>query len=297
MKYKKSLGENVFDTFNLLIMIFVFIVTLYPFVYVISYSLSESSKIVGGLMLWPSGFTLKNYIASFQISTIPRGVLISISRTVLGTAVMIFFNSMAAYALSRENVPLIPFFRKYFVFTMFFSGGLIPTYLLIKDLGMTGSYWVYIIPNIVWVFNMILIRTYIENLPEELRDAAVVDGANDMVLFFRILFPLMTPVLAAVGLFAAIWHWNAYIDTAIYNSMSPKLFSLQYVLYSFISSVRNISLDDLRSSNAAEIFSNRLQRKGLNMAVTVITVIPIACIYPLIRKHFASGLLIGSIKG
>ena len=296
MKYKKSMGEHIFDCFNALLMLCVFIIMLYPFIYILSYSLSSPSKMTGGLLMIPKGFTLQYYVMVFRIKRILNGIFISVSRTVLVTALMIFFSSMAAYVLSRREVPGRPFFNKFFIFTMYFSGGLIPTYLVFRGLGLTNSYLVYIFPNIISVFNMILIRTYIESLPDELHDAAVVDGANDYVLFFRVLFPLLTPIIATVGLFTAIGQWNSYIDTAIYNPMRQELFSLQYILYSFLSSVQRLTPEDMQSLGT-DVMANLISRKGLNMAITVVTILPIACVYPFIRKYFASGLLIGSIKG
>jgi len=291
---KRYFGERVFDSFNVIIMIFIFIIMLYPFVYIISYSLSDPFKMKGGFIITPAGLNLSNYVACFKIRDILNGLFISVSRTIIGTVLMIFFNSMAAYSISRNDMLFVKFFRRYFVFTMYFSGGLIPVYLVMKSLHLTNSFWVYIIPSIVAVFNMVLIRIYIESLPIELQDAAIVDGANDFVLFHKVIFPLCRPVIAAVALFTAIGHWNAYLDTAIYNSMRRDLYSLQYVLYNFLSTTQRLQLEDFQFMQDTRV---RLESKGLNMAITVITIFPIACVYPFAKKHFASGLLIGSIKG
>jgi putative aldouronate transport system permease protein len=292
MRKELSAKDIIFDTFNVLFMIAVFIIMLYPFIYILSYSLSEPSKVNEGLLLFPVGFNISAYRACFKLRDVANGFAISFARTIIGPSLMIFFTSMAAYAISREDMLFVKFFRKYFIFTMYFSGGLIPMYLLMKTLRLTNSFWVYIIPSIISVFNMVLIRAYIENLPKELEDAAVIDGANEVVLFFRILLPLCKPVIAAVTLFACIGHWNSYIDTQLYNSMKRELYTLQYVLYNYLASTSNLRLEELQQYDSV----SRMTPKTIRMAITVITIVPIACVYPFLQGYFTSGLLIGSIK-
>jgi putative aldouronate transport system permease protein len=165
--------------------------------------------------------------------------------------------------------------------------------MLNRALGLTGSFWVYILPGAVSVFNMILIKTYIESLPKELEESARIDGANDMYLFFRIVFPLSMPVLAAVSLFSGIGQWNAFVDTQFYNAMNPELFPLQYVLYNSLQSITSFEMYMQESQQVVV----HLTPQSLKLAMTVLTVIPIMIAYPFLQKFFIKGLLIGSIKG
>jgi putative aldouronate transport system permease protein len=275
----------------MVLMVILIIFMIYPFLYILSYSFSEPVKITGGLMLWPKGFTLDSYLAVFEQPSLLRAIFISVSRTVLGPVVMIVVTSMAAYVLTRDDLIGVKFLRKFFVFTMYISSGLIPMYLLIKAVGLMGTFWVYIIPAAVSVFNMILIKTYIESLPKSLEEAAMIDGANDLVLYWKVIFPICTPVIAAVVLFTSVEQWNAFIDTQIYNVMNPENHTLQYLLYQTVSGAA--SLEEAKQSQKAVNFTPQT----IKMAITIITVLPIACVYPFLQKHFAKGLLIGSIKG
>ncbi|MDR1566396.1 MAG: carbohydrate ABC transporter permease [Treponema sp.] len=218
--------------------------------------------------------------------------LISVSRSVLGSSGMLIISGMAGYALSRHNLPWGKFFRLFFLFTMYFSGGIIPTYLLYKNLHLMNSFWVYIIPGLAAPFNMFLIKTYIEAIPRDLEEATLVDGGTEIDAYFRVLLPLCMPVNAAVFLFACIGHWNSYIDTQLYNAMSRNLYTLQYVLYNTLASQLSRSLEEAKQM----VNANMVSTQSLKMAITVVTIVPVMCVYPFLRKYFVSGLLVGSIK-
>lgn len=294
--YKSSQGDRVFDLVNYTLMVFVFVVMVFPFLHLINYSVSNPSFVSGKFLFIPKQFNLDAYEAIFANPDVWNGIYISIARTVIGTFVMAIVTSMAAYVITREDLVGIKFFRKYFVFTMYFSGGIIPMYILIKSLGLVGSFWVYVIPSAVSVFNMILIKTYIEGIPKELEESALIDGANDAYLFIRIILPICIPVMAAVSLFAGIGQWNAFIDTQFYNAMNPELFPLQYVLYNSFQSIT--SVEQFTTGSAADAEKYRmLTPQSLKIAMTVITVLPIMIVYPFLQKYFMKGLLLGSVKG
>ncbi|MFB6366813.1 carbohydrate ABC transporter permease [Paenibacillus elgii] len=286
--------DRLFDAGNYVLMAFVGILMFFPFLYIISYSLSEPSKLPQGLLVLPAGFTLDAYARAFEDPAIFHSILISVGRTILGPVVMIFVTSMAAYCLTRDDFIAVRFWRKFFVFTMYFSSGLIPLYVLIVQLNLSKSFWVYIVTTAVSVFNMILIKTFIESLPDSLEEAAVVDGANDLTVFWRIIFPLCLPVLAAVVLFSAVGQWNSFIDTQLYNAMNPELFTLQYVLYQTLSTANNATLMQSGALNASV---NTVTPESLKMAITMITVLPIMLVYPFLQRYFISGMLVGSVKG
>lgn len=288
---KRWQSSLLFDAANYLFMLALIFIIFYPFLYIVSYSLSTPSRLPEGLLFWPAGFSADSYRAALENPDMLHGILVSALRTVIGPLVMVAVTSMVAYALTRQDLVGVKFFRKFFVLTMYFSSGLIPMYILAQTLHLTGSFWVYILPEAVVIFYMILIKTYIESLPRELEESALIDGANDLYLYWRIIFPVCAPVMAAVTLFAAVQQWNSFIDTEIYNAMSPENHTLQYLLYLTVSAQ---SGSDQQMQNE---FANQVTPQTLKMAVTVITVLPIALVYPMLQRFFTKGLLIGSIKG
>lgn len=290
---RRTVTGTVFDSLNTLLMLLIFVIMVYPFYYILSYSLSTPSQIRDGFMLFPAGFTLHSYRACLANPDIGLSLLVSIARTVLGPALMVLVTSMAAFALARDEVVGRKFFNKYFIFTMYFSGGLIPVYMVIKFLHLTNSFWVYILPLLSNAFYFVLVRTYIESIPKSLEEAALIDGANYITTFFRVIFPVCAPVIAAIVLFSCVFHWNSFIDNQLYNSMNRKLFTMQYVLYNFLAA------SQVSSAEVAQMMgpTSDTNPETLKMAITMITVVPILCVYPVLQKYFTSGLMIGSVKG
>lgn len=290
---KNKLLDGLFDFFNTFLMLGVLLLTVYPFLYIVLYSISDASKISNGLMILPTGFSLDSYVAVFKTASIISAFFISVLRSTIGPACTIFISSMVAYVLSRDDLAGRKFFTKFFIFTMYFNSGLIPMYLLMKNLGLTGSFLVYIIPGMVSVFNMIIIKTNIEGIPDSLEESAIIDGANDIVVFFRIVFPLCKPVIAAILLFECIGQWNAFMDTMLYNAEVKELHTLQYVLTNFMAN-QSSSIEQLKLKAQG---SMNITSSSAKMAVTVITVLPIIFVYPLLQKYFIKGLFIGAVKG
>ena len=296
IKRPVTFGGVVFDILNSLLMIVIFVIMLYPFLYVFSYSFSTPAKITNPLLLFPKGFTLKAYNTLFADEDFFHSVIVSVERTVLGPFLMLLVCGMGSYALSRQNLVFGKFFRMLIFFTMYFSAGIIPQYLLIKNLGLTRSFWVYILPNVAVAYNVVLIRTYIENLPRELEEAVQIDGGNEVQAYFYVIFWICTPINATVILFSAISHWNSYIDTQLYNAMSTHLYTLQYYLYQCLQANVSQSLQEAVSQGAGGGMTARINTQTLKMAITVVTVFPIMCVYPFISRYFVSGLLVGSVK-
>lgn len=293
VKYKLSAGEYIFSIFVALVMIFITVVCLYPFIYILVYSLSTSGKVGTGLLIFPKGFTFDSYRLMFTaVDEIPHAMLISVLRSVIQPVFAIFVTAMGSYVLTRRDLLFRGFWVKYITITMYFSSGMIPTYILMNNLKLVGTFWIYILPAVFSVFNMLLIKTYMEGLPASLEESAVIDGANDFVQFFHIVFPLCKPVLAAIFLFECVGQWNSYSDTMIYNSNKPEFHTLQYVLMKFIQASSS-NLEEARKK--AQMVS--INTTSLKMALTVITVIPILFVYPFLQKYFAKGILIGAIKG
>ncbi len=292
IKHKATVGSVVFDSVVMAIMVVVTLVSLYPFLYIVFYSLSNSGLIGKGLLLYPKGFNFDAYRLMLQVEKIPHALLISVLRSTIGPAGCIIVSSLAAFALTHRDLMGRSFIVKFLTITMYFSSGMIPMYILMNTLRLSGTFWVYIIPGLFGVYDMILIKTYMESLPVALEESAMIDGASDFTVLFRIILPLSKPVLSAILLFNCVGQWNAYADTMIYNDTQTELHTLSYVLMNFIQTSTS-SVESARQKAHLQTINTT----SLKMAMTVITVIPIMCVYPFLQKHFAQGLLIGSIKG
>lgn len=282
---------SAFDVVNGLIMLLITITMIYPFWYVLCYSLSDMGMTGGSqLLLWPRGFSLDSYQVAFSNATIVHGFLISVARSVIGPFLMLVVSCMAAFALSKNDLIGIKWIRRFLFFSMYVSAGLLPGYILIRTLGLTGTFWVYVLPGVANVFNIVLIRAYMETLPAGLEESAMIDGATYSTVFLRIVLPLCVPVIAAVTLYACVGQWNSYIDAQLYNYRNPELYPVQYILYNYIA----VKAPTKEASAAAHGLITTAH--SLRMSVTVITTLPILLVYPFLQKYFASGLLVGAIK-
>lgn len=276
-------------------MLLVMVVTLYPFLNTIAVSFNNGlDTIRGGIYLWPREWTLQNYVSVFQNPNLTQAAFISVARTVVGTVVQLFCTAMLAYVLSRKEYMFNKLVTTLFVVTMYFSGGLIPGYMLIKQVGLLNSFWVYIIPGLIGVFNMIVIRTYIQGLSEGLIESAKMDGAGDFRIFMRIVLPLSKPVLATVALFIAVGQWNSWFDSMLYTAGNRNLTTLQYELMKLLSSATSqggtVNVDSYKN------VTNMVTPVSIRAAITVVTAMPIVLLYPFLQKYFVTGLTIGGVK-
>lgn len=285
-----SVGDRVFDICNMIFMIIFMFSCLYPFYYIFIYSISNPTLAAKGVLFWPIAPTLTNYIAVASIKGISKAVLVSIARTVIGSALMVFCSSLLGYLVSREAMPMRKVIYRFFVITMYFSAGLIPVFILFKTLGLYNSFFVYIIPGAVAVFNMILVKTSIEQLPASLEESAKLDGAGYFVIFVKIIFPLSIPIIATIALFGAVGQWNSWSDTLIFTT-NRDLRSLQYVLYEMLKEASNIAKDALEGKKI------RTTPAAVKMTVTMVVTVPILLVYPFLQRYFVKGIMIGAIKG
>lgn len=292
MKKKIYPGAIIFDGINMLLMFIFAAIAAYPFIFVVFYAFSDPSRVRMEFLFAPKGLSISSFVTVFKNANILQAAAVSIGRSTLGPGLTVIVTSMAAYALTRKELLYRKFLLKYIVFTMYFTSGMIPLYILIKKLHLTGTFWVYILPLIVNVFCLIITKAFIEGIPKSLEESALIDGANDIVIFFRIIFPLCKPVIAAVLLFTAVQHWNMFFDTMIYNAQASHYHTLQYVLVNFISS-RISTLRQVTEMGGAV----HAPTMSLKMAITVITIFPILLVYPILQKHFVKGLFIGAVKG
>ncbi|MBW5447172.1 ABC transporter permease subunit [Cohnella sp. CFH 77786] len=292
---QKNISDRIFDTCLYVVMTIVLIVTLYPFLNVLAISLNDSMDTVkGGLTIWPRQFTLKNYETIFKFEGLVIGFRNSVIRTVLGAIIGVLTASMVAYTLSRREFQARRLFSVLFALTLYFSGGLIPGYLLIRNLGLIGTFWVYIIPSILGVFNVFVIRSYIDGLPNALQESAKIDGANDFTIFWRIILPLCQPVLATIALFVAVGHWNSWFDTYLYNAQKPQNTTLQYELIKVLQSTQSATDYRFNSNNQQSMAA--VSPDSIKMAITMVVTTPILLVYPFLQKYFVKGITLGAVK-
>lgn len=293
-KQKTSGADKAFDVIILVFLTLALIVTLYPMVLVVSSSFSSSAAVLAGkVWLFPIGFNTLGYKAVFRNPRIWTGYLNTVFYTVVGTLVNMVLTVMAAYPLSRKDFTPRRVVMLLFTFTMFFSGGMIPNYILVSRLGMMNTRWAIIIPSALGVFNMIMVRTYfISNFPDELLEAAQLDGCTDVYYLLKIVIPLSKPILAVVTLYYAVGHWNEYFNAFMYLS-NPKLQPLQIVLRSILlqNSV-DTGMIDLSDMVEREALKNLLK-----YALIVVASVPVLAMYPFVQKFFVKGVMIGSVKG
>lgn len=288
---KKKLKIEAFDIVLLILFGIILVITLYPFLNVLAISFNDATDTMRNInFLIPRIFTLENYKYVFTENDILSPFLISVARTLVGTVVSLFCTSMLAYVLSRKDFYFNKLFTVMFVLTMYVSGGLIPEYLLIKrTLGLGNNFLVYIIPGVIWVYNVILVRSYMEGIPYALQEAALIDGANDLYIWARLMFPLSKPVNATVALFYAVGQWNSFMDTYLY---AQNLQTLQYRLY-IIMNQATMKIDPHSTSATT---AKAITPLAVRMAVTIIATVPILVVYPFLQKYFVGGMTLGAVK-
>ena len=279
-----------FDIVNFIWMTLFCLMCIYPIFYVFIGSFNQGADYAkGGVYLLPRLLTFENYKIVLKDPDLWHSYMITFLRTAIGTISALVFTSVVAYAMSRNNLRGKKVFHWINLFTMFFGGGLVPFFLIIKSVGLYDSFWVYIIPAMYSVYNMIVISTFFKSISNELHEAAVIDGAGEFRIWWQIYMPLSKPVLATVALWLAVGHWNSYIDTMIYTS-SKNLHSLQYYLYKVITA-------STLTEGMPESMLQRVSSQTLSLAAIIISIIPVLFFFPFIRKNFQSGIMVGSLKG
>ncbi|MDF2927741.1 MAG: sugar transporter permease [Paenibacillaceae bacterium] len=291
---RRSIGENIFQIVNIVFMLFMIVVTLYPFLYVIFSSLSDSKQLLShtGALLMPKGFSFNAYAMVFKNPNIMTGYMNTLIIVVAGTLLNLFMTSLGAYVLSRKGVPWTRPVMLLIIFTMFFSGGLIPSYLLINNwLGLGNSLLALLIPGMISTWNLIILRTSFESIPESLVESAWIDGAHDFTILFRIVIPLSLPVMAVMVLFYGVGHWNAWFNAMIYLR-ERNLFPLQLILREILIQNSTAYMSGETSMEDAEAVG-----ESIKYATIIVATLPILAVYPFLQKYFVKGVMIGSIKG
>lgn len=292
MSIKQSKGSRIFDGVNLLLLLAFALITVIPFIYVIAGSFATQKELLQrGFILFPTEFSLDAYKYIFSTQTLVRSLLVTVYITVAGTLINIFFTCLMAYPLARKDMDFRKPILLLVVFSMLFSGGMIPTFLVVKQLGMIDSYWSLLIPGAISAFNLIIIRNFFQQLPDGLEESAKIDGCNDLGIFLRIVLPLSMPAIATFSLFYAVGHWNTFFNAVLYINDNTK-WPIQVLLRQIVI----LASGGIGDSTAMES-EIPPPDQAVKMAVIVVSTLPILLVYPFLQKHFAKGVLLGSVKG
>lgn len=292
MSLKKSTGESVFDIANNVLMLFMIIITLYPLLYILFASLSDPLRVMQGqkIIFGPNGFSTAAYKAVFQNPSILSGFKNTIMYVCVGTSINMILTILGAYALSKKGLYGRKLFMFIIVFTMFFSGGLVPTYLLVKSLAFTNTIWAIVLPNAISTFNLIIVRTSFHSISDSISESARMDGANDFIILFLLYVPISIPVIAVIILYYAVGHWNSWFGASIYLK-SRELYPIQLILREIL--VLN-NTDNMMIGAAAP----DVQQIGqtIKYSTIIVSTVPILVIYPFLQKYFVKGIMVGSLK-
>ena len=294
---RRTTGEKIYNVFNIFVLSMFTLICVYPFYYLIINSFSDNNAAAAGeVMWWFKGFHLQNYKDVLGLDGLATAAWISVARTVIGTVLTVLASAYLGFMFTQQKMWARSFWYRFVVITMYFNAGLIPMFITMKNLHLTNNFWVYILPAVVQPFNIILVKTYIESIPASLQEAAEVDGAGTLTVFYKIVLPMCTPILATVGIFSAVNQWNSFQDTLIYMTDS-KLYSLQYLLYTYINQAS--ALANSVKANAANVsaLASAATPTSIRMTVSVIVVLPIMFTYPFFQRFFVKGMMLGAVKG
>jgi len=299
--FRLSAGSIIFDIINYTVFALFTLICIYPFYYLIINTISANNLSENGFINFlPKDIHFNNYIEVLKLKGLGQAAVISLMRTALGTVLTVIASAYLGFMFIQKKMWKRKLWYRYMVITMYFNAGLIPTFITMHLLGLTNNFLVYIIPVIVQPFYIILVKTYLESIPDSLQQAAEIDGAGILRIFVQIMLPLSLPILATIAIFSAVGQWNSFQDTLIYIT-DQKLYSLQYVLYQYINQSNSLALlirtSTITSSEAMMALATKQTPTSVRMTVSIIVVLPILLIYPMFQRFFIKGIMIGSIKG
>ncbi len=298
-KYKLTTGDVIFNILNYGFFGIFTLSCIFPFYYIFINTISSRSAVArGDVLFYPIGLTIKNYLDILKVDDVFQAFGVSVARTLLGTALMVLATGFIGYLVTKEEMWHRKFWYRFLIITMYFNAGIIPWYMNMNMLGLTDHFVAYIIPGIVAPYNIILVKTYIESIPGELEESAFMDGAGYLTVFWKIVWPLSRPILATIAIFGAVGHWNSFTDSLILMQNTPKLYTLQHLLYNYLNQATNIgaamnSGDSAAVAAAAEMLNNKV----IKYTVAMTSIIPILLVYPFMQRYFEKGIMLGAVKG
>lgn len=299
-KMKTSTGDKIIGVITYVVYSLFAFVCAYPFYYIFINTLSANNLSERGkVVLWIKGFHLKNYSSVLKIPDLFQALRVSVARTVVGTTLTVIIAAFLGYMFTRDSLWKRKFWYRFVVATMYFNAGIIPWYITMRNLGLTNNFWGYIFPVAVTPFYIVLCKTFVENVPKELQDAAEIDGAGTLRIFFSIMLPVIKPILATIAIFAAVAQWNSFQDTLLLVT-DNKLYTLQFTLYQYInqaSSLKSLVNSATSSASLAASLATAQTATSIRMTVTIVVVTPIILVYPIFQRYFVKGIMIGAVKG
>jgi len=290
MKQTFSKDEKIFNTANVIFLVFFLAIIALPLWNIVALSFNDATDAArGGIYFWPREFSLESYYTVFEDSAIYKAFVISVAKTVIGVVLHTALTAMVAYGMSRRNLMGRKIYMNMGILTMFVSGGMIPTFLLFKELGLLNNFWVYIIPVLFSFYDMVILMNFFRSIPFSLEESAMMDGANPFIIFVKIILPLSLPVLATIALFHGVFQWNDYMTANIYVD-DRSLYPLQMLLFRIVS--ENLSPAVATGTNVVRNTTSQ----SLQLATMVVTTVPVVVIYPFLQKYFIQGMTLGSVK-
>lgn len=300
IRQKRSFGDVLIGIITYVFFAAFAFVCIYPFYYIFINTISSNVLSQKGLIIFlPKEIHFTNYIQAMKIRGLMNAAMISVGRTLIGTLLTVMATAFLGFMFTRESLWRRKFWYRFVIITMYFNAGIIPWYLTMRNLHLTNNFLGYILPTIVSPFYIILAKTFVESIPKELQQAAEIDGAGTMKVFFRVIIPVIKPIMATVAIFTAVGQWNAFQDTLLLMT-DNKLYSLQFILYQYInqaSSLKQLVNSASSSTGVAQVLSTVQTATSIRMTVTIIVVAPILLIYPIFQRYFVKGIMIGAVKG
>ncbi|WP_130838366.1 carbohydrate ABC transporter permease [Lachnoclostridium sp. Marseille-P6806] len=299
-RIRMSAGDRMVGVVCYIVFAVAALLCLYPFYYVVINTISANDiSARGDVLFWPQEIHFHNYISAFRIDGLLQSFKISLLRTVIGTSLTVFASAFLGFMFTQDKMWHRKFWYRLIVATMYFNAGIIPWFLVMKNMHLTNNFWGYILPAIVSPFNLILTKTFVESIPKELQEAAEIDGAGILSVFFRIIAPVIKPIMATVAIFSAVGQWNAFQDTLLLMT-DTKLYPLQFVLYQYLnqaSSLASLAQSTTSTTSLAAAAATTQTTTSVRMTITVIVVLPIMLVYPIFQRYFVKGIMIGAVKG
>ena len=298
-KYKLKPGDIIFNILNYAVFTLFTLACIFPFYYLFINTISNNDMVLKGTINFITrGINLGNYASLLNVSDLSSSFIVSVARTLIGTTVMVLVSGLIGYLVTKKEMWGRSFWYRFMVVTMYFNAGIVPVFLNMQMLGLTNSFWVYIIPGIVAPYNIILVKTYIESIPAELEESASIDGASHMTIFRKIIWPLSKPILATIAIFGAVGHWNSLTDSLMYMQSAPELYTLQHRLYIYLNQASNLkSLMQSGGAVSEAAIQSALSGKIIKYTISMVTVIPILLVYPFLQRYFEEGIMLGAVKG
>lgn len=296
--HSSSFADKCFHTLNYLFFGLFTLICVFPFYYLFIQTISDNSLSASGAVTWyPKGIHFNNYVEVLKVKGLTNAALVSVGRTVIGTVTTVIGSAFLGYLFTKRKMAGRVFWYRFVVITMYFNAGIIPWFIIMMNLNLTNNFWAYVLPSIVSPFYVILVKTFIESLPEALEESAEIDGAGTFTLFTRIIFPLIMPIAATIAIFSAVYQWNAFIDTVFLMTQS-KYYTLQFVLYKYLNESNSLAAIIRSGQGMENVDLSKMQTTtSIRTTVAMIVVTPILLVYPFFQRYFVKGIMIGAIKG